>query len=438
MEFLYKHLSEQPRSILTLAADLPLPVDELFRQALAKQPEQRPQRATEFMRRLREALAGGGRRDESTAPAARPMREVGATSIRGREAVPAGASVHRGREAVAPARPAVAARPGRRSVPGILIAVGGAGAVVLVLALGLGALVFRDRLSGPRIHTYPVGQSPRSLLSDGRSIWVANFDDDSLARLTATGCEASPDPCGQAQASFPTPSLPVAMVHDGQWLWVAGALEGKLVGLDPASGEIRAEYDLSNVPSALAHAAGALWTANELDASLTRLDPQTGDRTDIPLEFRPLSLLWDGDLLWVASQADRLLARVDAGSGEVLGTYSLEGAPTALAFDGDSLWVALSDLDLVVELDRSTGAARARVQVGEGPRALLFDGTTLWSADQRADRVTGLDPTTGTVVHSLRVPGGPYALASMPCGPGCVDLWIAAEAVDRVSRVRLP
>jgi hypothetical protein len=35
------------------------------------------------------------------------------------------------------------------------------------------------------------------------------------------------------------------------------------------------------------------------------------------------------------------------------------------------------------------------------------------------------------------VPGGPYALAWSECGAGCGDLWVAGEAGDTVSRVRV-
>jgi serine/threonine-protein kinase len=428
MEFIYKHLSEPPRSILTLASDLPEAVDDLFREALAKEPGRRPERATVFMRRLRQALAeAGAGRAPATARAARPRREVGATSVHGREAVlPA-----------VPPRPAVSERPRQRAMPALMIALVAAG-VALVALVGLGVLVFRDRLFGPRIHTYPVGQSPRLLLSDGTSIWVANFNDDTVARLTASGCEATPDPCGTPEETFKVPQLPVAMIHDGARPWVASALQGIVIELDPITGEQLLEYPLPKVPAAMIQVGDLLWIANELDASLSRLDPAKPELTHFPLEFRPLALLWDGEWLWAASEQERLVARVEPASGEVTASYPMDGAASALAFDGEFLWVALSDQNQLVKLDRASGEVVARVEVGARPRALLFDGTTVWTADQQGSTVTGVDPRSAAVERTLRIPGGPYALASMPCGPDCVDLWIASEASDTVSRVRLP
>ena len=439
MEFIYKHLSEPPRSILTLAADLPDAVDDVLREALAKEPDRRPARATEFMRRLRQALAEGGAGETArrAAPAGGP---IGATSIQGREAAPA-------RRAAAPALGApgrgagpasgAAAAPARRALPAVLLALAGGG-VLLVVVLGLGALIFRESLFGPRVHTYPVGESPRSLVTDGQSVWVANFDADTVARLTAAGCDTTPDPCGQASQSYPVPILPVALVREGDWLWVASALGRTLTRMDPNSGEQAAKYQLPNVPTAMIQAGEFLWIANEVAGSLTKVD-LTGEVVgDYPLEMRPSALLWDGESLWAASEQDRLVAQVDPVSGQVTVSYPMPGAPAALAFDGSYLWVALSDQDQLVKLDRTNGLVVASVEVGARPRALLFDGSVLWSADQQGNRVTGVDPLTATVESSLRVRGGPYALVWVSCGAACGDLWIASEASDSVSRVRLP
>jgi hypothetical protein len=70
--------------------------------------------------------------------------------------------------------------------------------------------------------------------------------------------------------------------------------------------------------------------------------------------------------------------------------------------------------------------------------ALLFEGETLWVADQIGDSVIGLDVATAEPRTTLSVVGGPFALAWLTCGEGCGDLWVASEAADTVSRIRLP
>jgi len=91
----------------------------------------------------------------------------------------------------------------------------------------------------------------------------------------------------------------------------------------------------------------------------------------------------------------------------------------------------------VAELDPATGRVLATVAVGNRPISLLFDGATLWSADQAGNSVTRIDVTKASKLATITVPGGPYALAWAPCGTGCGDLWVAGEADDTVSRVRI-
>jgi DNA-binding beta-propeller fold protein YncE len=91
----------------------------------------------------------------------------------------------------------------------------------------------------------------------------------------------------------------------------------------------------------------------------------------------------------------------------------------------------------VAEIDPASGKLLARVAVGGRPVSLLFDGATLWSADQAGNSVTRIDVSKANKLASIAVPGGPYALAWAPCGANCADLWVAGEANDTVSRVRV-
>jgi len=473
MEYIYKHLLEPPRSISSLAADLPPAVDRAFQRGLSKDRELRPARATEFMRMLRETLAGSAeagsvvtstgatraRTDSAGAPtkvspagagapaAASPQPSLAAGSV-------AGAT---GRLAATPgmvAQPgAAAAMPGMVSQPGVAAPAAPARrpatrrwllpAVAAILVVGGGLLAVatlaaRQALVGPRVHPYPVGDSPRALLAVGDSIWVANGNDDTIARLAATGCADSPDPCGQALASYNVSRLPVALAHDGTWLWIASAFSRMLTQLDPFDGREIAQLPLPNVPTAMVYAEGFLWTANEFAGSVTKISAEGGVVGDFPVGSGPRALVSDGESLWVASEKGESVVRLDPGSGEFVASFPVAGGPVALEFDGSALWVALSDSAEVVALDRSNGSIVKRVTIGGRPVALLFDGETLWVADQIGDSVIGLDVATAEPRTTLSVEGGPFAFAWLACGEGCGDLWVASEAADTVSRIRLP
>jgi serine/threonine-protein kinase len=419
MDYIQKHMTESPRSITSLAADLPGSMDGVLNGALAKDRGHRPARATDFMKTLRSALSG----DTHAAMA-------GET-----EAAPwAGPDITE--QKLPPSDVPASERP-RRAFPALLALLLGGGTLLAILAT-VGFLVFGDGLSGPSVSTYSVGDSPRSLITDGDSIWVANFFDSSLARLTASDCDVSPDPCGQALATYAVPDLPVGLALDGNSLWIASALDQTLTQFDPSRGVEMDRYALPNVPTALIYASGFLWTANEFAGSVTKVDLTGAVVGDYTVSGSPRSLIWDGDFLWIANEQEQTVMRINPENGEVLDSYTLEGTPVALEFDGEHLWMALSDRGEVVKLDRSNGVILDRVPVGARPAALLFDGTTLWVADIEGNAVIRIDVATASELMAVPVEGGPFALAWVPCGESCGDLWIASEAADTVSRVRLP
>jgi DNA-binding beta-propeller fold protein YncE len=108
-----------------------------------------------------------------------------------------------------------------------------------------------------------------------------------------------------------------------------------------------------------------------------------------------------------------------------------------VAVTGERLWAALSDTNEVVEVSPTDGSVLRRIPVGGKPVALMFDGVNLWSANEDGNSVTRIDIDTGKALNSTPVPGGPWALAWSPCGGNCRDIWVAGEAGDTVSRVRV-
>ncbi len=412
MDYILKHMTEPPRPITTLVPGLPKEVDSVFAQALAKDPERRLARATEFVANLRSALKGERVATPAHAPAiaAVPSRTLGAAPT----------------EIAEPER-------ARRTRPWVLI-----GAAVLALAGIAVAAVLLGGLAKPEQSSYPVGDSPRALLAVGDSVWVANFFDSTLARLTAAGCDASPDPCGQAVATYSVSDLPVALAYDGSSLWVASALGQTLTQMDPSDGQELGRHALPNVPSSLIYADGHLWTANELAGSVTKIDHEGEVIGDYSVGSAPRALIWDGENLWIASEQDSVLSQIETGSGEVLASYTLDGSPAALAFDGEYLWVALSDRGEVLKVDRSDGATLERFPAGANPVALILEGGTLWVADASGRAVIGLDVEASKERQMISVEDIPFALAWISCGADCGDLWIANEASDTVSRIRNP
>jgi YVTN family beta-propeller protein len=444
MEYIQKHLTEAPPSIVLVAPRLPRAVGEVLRGAMAKDRSQRPARATELINALEAALAGGSSQVAAARPvpartvAGAPSTETVVQAAVGRAsnaAAAAGAAARVGAGADARARPR---RSGAMWVLAGVAVVGGGGLLVLALA-ALGIFAFGGLFGGPKVATYPVGDSPRALLFDGQSVWVANFFSNTLTQLTATGCASNPDPCGKANKVIRVDQLPMALAQsvDGNSLWVASSLGQTLTEYDIGTGRQVVGFRLHNVPSAMLRLGDDLWVANQFTGTVTHVKPDGTIVGDYRAGHQPVALAYDGKSLWVANQDATTVTQIDPTTGAVLNSYPLGGEPAALAYDGQHLWAALSDKNEVAELDTASGKVLTRVPVGQKPVSLIFDGVTLWSADQAGNSVTRIDVTNGLRLTSIAVPGGPYALAWASCGTGCGDLWVADERAASVSRVRV-
>ncbi len=433
MEYIQKHLTEAPPSIVSVAPRLPPAVGEVLRGAMSKDRSRRPARATQLMNALETALAGG--RGQMPAAGPTPARTMAGAPHTQTLAAQAAFDL----AGYAPASPGAPARPSRSGAvwlaPAIVLL--GGGALVVVVVLAVGALALGGLFGGPKVATYPVGDSPRAVLFDGKSVWVANFLASTLTQLSATGCANSSDPCGKASNTFITDKLPVGLAFDGQSLWIASSLGQSLAKFDPAAGREVARYRLPNVPSAVLLVGDELWVANAFTSTVTRVGRDGTIIGDYLAGQHPVALAYDDHSVWVANQDSATITQLDPASGAILNTYQPGGQPAALAFDGHHLWAALSDKNEVAELDPGSGTVLARVAVGKKPVSLFYDGATLWSADQAGNSVSRIDVTKAQKLATIAVPGGPWALAWAPCGTGCGDLWVADEGNDSVSRVRL-
>jgi YVTN family beta-propeller protein len=440
MEFIDKHLHEAPSSILRYAPQYPPGVDDVLGGALSKDKTQRPSQASEVMRGLRAALAGGGTVQPALvgAAAAPSTRAAPAAVPAASRARSAAGTVAAPRMAPAPSAPSVAARPAG-GTNWLLPAIGvlGLGGLALV-AVAVVAVVLLNNNAGPRAHAYPVGDSPRAAVFDGQSVWVINFFASTLSQLAATGCTETNDPCGEALASFAVEN-PAALVYDpnGRSLWIAGTLGQSLTRFDVDTGEELGRYALPHVPSALLLAGDHLWTANDFANTITKIALDGTVVDSYAAGSGPIALTQAGQSIWVAAEDDGQLLEFDALTGNRLNAYATGGRPRALAFDGEYVWAALGDTNEVIRVNPVSGEIEARVPVGETPVALLYDGATLWSANETSNNVTRVDVATAEVLATVAVPGGPYALAWAPCGDDCGDLWVVNVDTDSVSRVRV-
>jgi DNA-binding beta-propeller fold protein YncE len=407
-DFITKHIAAEPTPIRQHVPDLPPALETVLAAGLAKDPLARPGRASDLVNAVTAALSGA-----AVVPVAAPRASTtSASAVTG--------------TLVSPAAPPLAT-PARRAwrLP-VLLAAGGV-ALLVVGAIGAGAIYLLGRSGlGSSISTFPVGDQPRALMFDGAALWVANYFDNSLSKLTVSG---------ESLGTFPVDPLPGALAFDGVNVWVTGSLDQVLVVVDPASGDILARHQLPHVPTALLWDGSSLWSANDIAGTLTKIGPDGSVVADLEVGAGPVGLAFDGTWLWTVNRDDRTLMRVDPDGPSVQEAVSLDGEPVAVAFDGQAVWVAFADSGQVVPFDAQNPSPGRPVDIGSAPVALWFDGEDLWAAAPEAGIVVRIDPRQGEVLDTIDVEGYPVALHSVPCGVDCREVWTANQSSDSVSRI---
>jgi DNA-binding beta-propeller fold protein YncE len=441
-EWIDSHISAPVPSAVQANAALPLLVDDVLQVGLAKNPNNRPAQATEFIHALQAAL----RNETMSLPLAGVAQKAGGNLTAGAvTAAPPGTMVAAAGTAVNPSYTAASAaatvvRPRKAKKTSWLWPL----LIMAVLLVSVGALVaigggylFFQQERGQPVVTYAVGDSPRALVSDGRTIWVANFFDSTVSHLQASGCQRNNDPCGQALETYPVDDLPVALISDSGAIWVASALNGRLSQLNPANGQITVQYPMASLPSALLLHDDNLWIAHSFANKVSRYDLSGNLLAEIGVGAAPFGMAFAGEWVWVSEQTGGGLTAIDPATNGIVQQTAVDGRPGALAFDGRILWLAIEDGDKLLQIDPATAEITGETAVGRRPIDLLFDGRYLWSANEADNSVSQIDPQTGQVVGRYDVPGGPFALAWVACGPNCGDLWVAGQEGDTVSRIRV-
>ncbi|MBA2460690.1 MAG: protein kinase, partial [Actinobacteria bacterium] len=101
-----------------------------------------------------------------------------------------------------------------------------------------------------------VGKAPSAIAVGDGTLWVANFEDDTVTRITVTGR-------GQTVETddFEVGDGPVDVAVGEGGVWVASSLDRTVTRLDGAMGEVVARIELGNEPQRLAAGAGSVWVS---------------------------------------------------------------------------------------------------------------------------------------------------------------------------------
>ncbi len=323
------------------------------------------------------------------------------------------------------------ARKRRRMYAGAaLIGVVAAAVAIPVFALGQGssggvvtvqgnAVALIDPGSNRVVGQVPnVGARPASIAYGSGSLWVANLDDQTVARInpdtrtiertvavedTPTGLATSPaavwvvgsnatsasvtvrriDPdFNTVSARTPIGNVviggPGSVAAAGRTVWVAPS-SGLLSRLDPGNGRVVSRIDPNAGPAGVAvdASAGAVWVTGGDANTVTRIDP-TGLLTPIAVGHDPSGIAVGADGVWVADTLDNAVVRIDPATRAVTTTIPVGRSPAGVAVGDSAVWVANSGDGTVTRIDPSGRRQPVQITVGGSPQGVVVEHGRVW------------------------------------------------------------
>lgn len=254
-----------------------------------------------------------------------------------------------------------------------------------------------------------VGARPGPIASGSGSLWVANLDDQSVARI---------DPATRTVAkTLPVVDTPTGLATSPGAVWVVGAVPTSpsvtVRRIDPQFDTVAQTTRIGNVatggPGSVATRGRAVWVAPSFGL-LSRLDPQTSTVVQrIDPNTGPTGIAVGADAVWVTDSNANTVTRIDPTG--LLTPIAVGHGPSGIAVGTKSVWVADTLDDAVVRLDPSTHAVTTTVPVGRSPTGIAADTDSVWVANSGDGTVTRIDALTGRVRKTIEVGGSPQGIS---------------------------
>jgi DNA-binding beta-propeller fold protein YncE len=205
-----------------------------------------------------------------------------------------------------------------------------------------------DLAAGRTVATITVRRAPLDLAVTPGGVWVTNSGagGDSVARI-------NPETNRVAGRPVRTGASPQSLAVGGGSLWVANHDARTVARIDLASGRLVAEIPVPSEPHRVAYGAGAAWVGNWHDNSVSRIDPATNRVVGSPI---PIGLHHAGNLVvgaggvWVTSDyradaapEDVVVVRIDPRANRAVETITVGGHPIDVAATAGAVWVSVAN-----------------------------------------------------------------------------------------------
>ena len=202
--------------------------------------------------------------------------------------------------------------------------------------------------TGAITRTIPLPR-PDQVATDGRILWVTNYQRNTVSRVLA--------PTAAAHGSITAGGKPTggqqgvsAVAAGGGSVWVVRGDLNSVYRVDPATGRVQARISVGATPVSASFGEGSLWVTNFQGNSVSRIDPGTNRVTaTITTQAEPAYSTAAGGAIWVTNFGGDTVSRIDPATNRARGVRVCIG-PAGLAATEHEIWVACPQAHQLVRL----------------------------------------------------------------------------------------
>jgi len=286
-----------------------------------------------------------------------------------------------------------------------VFALGGGGGGVSSADVKPNSLAIIDPQSNKVTGSIPnVGSRPSAVTAGSGSIWVANLDDETLARVSPT--------TESVERTFALDATPTGLTYGAGAIWIANGLLGSVSRFDPSVQDVTATTAVtqrSNAGSA-AFGEGAVWAVFG-NSVIGKIDPGTNE-LESPSGIAgsaPAAIAVGEGAVWIANAGDNTISRILPETVSAVSTPSVGRQPSGLAIGARAVWVTNRGDDIVTRYDMNSSSSFP-IPVGKAPIGIAYGEEGVWVANADDGTVSRIDPVERKVVETIEVGGRPVGV----------------------------
>ena len=259
-----------------------------------------------------------------------------------------------------------------------------------------------------------VGGRPGSIAVGQGAVWVANEDEQSLARI---------DPTTLLVQRTPLELTPTGVAVGAGAVWVAHGILGSVsrVGVDGSVLETIDDVAPRSSDGSIAVGEGAVWFVSAIGV-IAEIDPRTNQvvQTDVAGSL-PSAVDTGFDGVWVANAGENNVVEINPRTVGVVDATGVGGSPRGVAVGERAVWVTSEADDSVSRIDAASGSVKT-IPVGDGPTGIAFGEGAVWVVNTGDGTVSRIDPVTAEVVETIAIGNRPVGIAA-----GAGSVWVTVQ-----------